>query len=165
MSRAFFPTFFAQRLLDVRTDSPDSTAPREASSARQRFALVAAFAGLWLLGLAALALLTANPITLNREQILAATDVLTVVVEDSQAGTVRVEKSWKDAVSEDRLTLSNLHAASAAAGHRLLVPVSRSRDGWRVTLSKLPNEPPLVYPATEESERQLQQLLKTGRLP
>lgn len=147
----------------MRTDSPDSTAPREASSARQRFALAAAFAGLWLIGLGVLSFLSANPITLNREQVLSATDVLTAVVEEPRAETVRVEKSWKGAVSEDRLALSNLQATNPRAGDRLLIPVSRSRGGWRVTLSKLPNEPPLVYPATAESEGQLRQLLKAGR--
>ena len=94
MNGVFFPTSLAQRLLDVRTDSPDSTAPREASSARKRFALVAVFAGLWLIGLGVLSFLSANPITLNREQVLSATDVLTAVVEDPKAETVRVEKSW-----------------------------------------------------------------------
>ena len=146
----------------MRTDSPDSTAPREASSARQRFALAAVFAGLWLIGLGVLSFLSANPITLNRDQVLSATDVLTAVVEDPKAETVHVEKSWKGAVSDDHLALSNLHATKPAAGDRLLIPVSRSRGGWRVTLSKLPNEPPLVYPATPESEGQLRKLLKAG---
>lgn len=149
----------------MRTDSPDSTALCEASPARKRFALAAVFAGLWLISLSVFSILTANPITLNREQVLIATDVLTAVVEDAKAGTVRVEKSWQEQVSETRLTLSNLHATRPATGDRLLIPVSRSRDGWRVTLSKLPNEPPLVYPATPESETQLRQLLKAGRSP
>lgn len=147
----------------MRTDSPDSIAPREALSAKKRFALVAAFAGLWLIGLGTLSYLTANPVTLNREQIRSATDVLTAMVEDAKAGTVRVEKSWKEAVSESRLALPNLSAANPAAGDRFLIPVSRSRDGWRVTRSKLPQEPPLIYPATQESETQLQQMLKAGR--
>ena len=147
----------------MRTDSPDSTAPREASSARQWFALVAILASLWLIGLGVLSFLSANPITLNREQVLSATDVLTAVIEEPKAETVRVEKSWKGAVFEDHLALSNLNATKTAAGDRLLIPVSRSRGGWRVTLSKLPNEPPLVYPATPESEGQLRQLLKAGR--
>ena len=163
MSRVFFPTSLAQRLLDVRTDSPDSTAPREASSAKKRFALATVLAGLWVAGLGVLSFLSANPITLNREQVLSATDVLTAVVEEPRAETVRVEKSWKGAVSEDQLALSNLSATKTAAGDRLLIPVSKSRDGWRVTLSKLPNEPPLVYPATPESETQLRQLLKAKR--
>lgn len=120
-------------------------------------------AGLWVAGLGVLSFLSANPITLNRDQVLSATDVLTVVVEDPKAETVRVEKSWKGAVSEDQLALSNLSATKTAAGDRLLIPVSKSRDGWRVTLSKLPNEPPLVYPATPESETQLRQLLKAKR--
>ena len=126
----------------------------------------AAFAGLWLMGLAVLSLRTSNPVTLNRDQILVATDVLTAVVEDAQSGQVRVEKSWKEEVHEDQLRLSNLHETRPSAGERLLIPITASRDGWQVTPSKLPpNGPPLVYPATPESERQLRQLLRTGRLP
>jgi hypothetical protein len=147
----------------VRTDSPDSIAPREATSARRWFALAAVFASLWVCGLGVFSLLTANPITLNREQVLSATDVLTAVVKELDAGTVRVEKSWKGAVTEDHLALTNLDAINTAVGERLLIPVSRSRNGWRVTLSKLPNEPPLVYPATPDSEKQLQVLLNAGR--
>lgn len=163
MNRAFFPTSLAQRLLDVRTDSPDSTAPREASSAKKRFALAAVLAGLWVTGLGVLSFLSANPITLNRDQVLSATDVLTAVVEDPKTETVRVEKSWRGTASDERLVLSNLHRVKPAAGDRLLIPVTKSREGWRITLSRLPNEPPLVYPATSESEGQLRQLLKAKR--
>ena len=115
--------------------------------------------------LGALSFLSANPITLNRDQILDATDVLTVVVEDVTAGDVRVEKSWKDAVNDQRITLLNLRATKTDSRQRLLIPVTRSDKGWQITSSKLPQEPPLVYPATEESERQLELLLKIGRLP
>lgn len=125
--------------------------------------LVAALASLWLIGLGVLSYLTANPITLNREQVLSATDVLTAVVEDAKTGTIRVEKSWKDDISEARLTLPNLNAAKPVVGDRYLIPVSRRRGGWQVTLSKLPNEPPLIYPATPESDMQLRQLLKADR--
>lgn len=149
----------------MRMDAPDSTDSPEASVARMRFALAAAFAGMWLIGLSVFSILTANPVTLNREQVLSAADVLTVIVEDANAGTVRVEKSWQEVVSEPQLTLPNLPATRPATGDRLLIPVSRTRGGWRVTLSKLPNEPPLVYPVTPDSETQLKQLLKAGRSP
>ncbi len=147
----------------MRTDSPNSIAPREASSAKKRFTLASVFAGLWLFGLGVLSFLTANPTTLNRDQILSATDVVTAVVEDPKAETIRVEKSWRGAISDEQLVLSNLHGVKPAKGDRLLIPVTKSRDGWRITLSRLPNEPPLVYPVTPESEGQLRQLLKAGR--
>ncbi len=147
----------------VRTDSPD-TAFHTVSHVRRWFVLAACLAGLWVLGLGVLSFLTANPVTLNRDQILEATDVVTAVVIVAEY-RVRIEKSWKDVVHEDELELVNLIETRSSFGDRLLIPVTSSRKGWQVTLSKLPGEPPLVYPATEESERQLRQLLKNGRLP
>ena len=76
-----------------------------------------------------------------------------------------MEKSWKSEVRDEQLTLSNLREAKPAVRQRLLIPVTFTRQKWTVTSSKLPGEPPLVYPATEESERQLRHLLKHGRLP
>lgn len=149
----------------VRTESPQDAAPQNVSHVRRWFVLVSNLTGVWIVGLGVLSLLTANPVTLNRDQILESTDVLTAVVKDAEYGEVRVEKSWKNVVQEDELELFNLRKTSPSVGARLLIPVSSSRTGWRVTLSKLPSEPPLVYPVTEESERQLRHLLKNGRLP
>ncbi len=148
----------------VRTDSPD-TAFHTVSHVRRWFVLAASLVGLWVLGLGLLSFLTANPVTLNRDQILESTNVLTAVVEDIEVGRVRVEKSWKGAIADEQLTLSNLPETKPVARQRLLIPVTFTRPQWLVTPSKLPRGPPLVYPATEESERQLRHLLKTGRLP
>ena len=149
----------------VRTDSPQDDTRQDQSRTRRRFVLAASLVCLWCIGLGALSLLTANPITLNRDQILGSVDVVTAVVEDPRSGQVRVEKSWKDIVHDKHLTLSNLSQLQLTANERLLIPVIRVPRSWQVAPSKLPHEPPLVYPATEESERQLRQLLKTGRLP
>lgn len=149
----------------VRTDSPDTISVGKTSLVRRWFVLAASLVVLWVIGLGVLSILTANPVTLNRDQILESDDVITALVEDAKGGHVRVEKSWKSDVSEEQLTLTNLGEAKAGSRERLLIPVSRSRRGWQVTPTKLPNEPPLVYPDSEESERQLRQLLKTGQLP
>lgn len=149
----------------VRTDSPDTASSHTVSHVWRRFVLAASLTGLWVLGLGVLSFLTANPVTLNRDQILEATDVVTAVVDDAVLGRVRVEKSWKDKVADKELTLSNLAETKSAARQRLLIPVTFSRPNWLVTPSKLPREPPLVYPVGEEAERQLRQLLKNGRLP
>ena len=149
----------------VRTDSPDTASVRTVSHVRRWFTLAASLVGLWVFGLGVLSFLTANPVTLNRDQILEATDVLTAVVKDADYGEVRVERSWKDVVHEDEIELPNLRYTHPAVGERLLIPVTTSRNGWRVALTNLPNQPPLVYPFNEESERQLRHLLKHGRLP
>lgn len=147
----------------MRTDSPDPPAPPTARTSR-RFVLAASLAALWVIVLGTLSLLTANPVTLNRDQILNATDVLTAVVQDDY-GQVRVEKSWKGVVQENEIELPNLHYCRPAVGDRLLIPVTTAQAGWRVALSNLPDQPPLVYPVNQESERQLLHLLKHGRLP
>ena len=149
----------------MRTDSPGNASPRAMPQVRQWFALAASLVGLWVIGLGVLSFLTANPVTLNRDQILEATDVLTAVVEDVEVGRVGVEKTWKNAVRDEQLTLINLRETKPASRQRLLIPVTLTGKGWQITPSKLPREPPLVYPATEESERQLRHLLKIGRLP
>lgn len=149
----------------VRTDSPDTASHRPVSRVRRWFILAASLVGLWVIGLGTLSLLTANPVTLNRDQILGSTDVLTAVVEDARTGQIRVEKSWKNTVRDEQLTLLNLRETRPASRQRLLIPVTLGRQGWQVTPSKLPHEPPLIYPVTEESERQLRHLLKAGRLP
>ena len=149
----------------VRTDSPDTASLRTVSHVRRWFALLAGLVGLWVIGLGVLSFQTANPITLNRDQILEATDVLTAVVVDVRTGQIRVEHSWKNTFREKQLALNNLHETKPAPNQRLLIPVTSLRQRWQVTPSKLPREPSLVYPVTEESERQLRHLLKTGRLP
>lgn len=148
----------------VRTDSPD-TAFHTVSHVRRWFVLAASLVSLWVLGLGVLSFLTANPVTLNRDQILEATDVLTAVVDGAKDGRVRVEKSWKGTVTDEQLSLSNLSETKPAARQRLLIPVTFARPQWLITPSKLPREPPLIYPATERSERQLRHLLKHRRLP
>lgn len=149
----------------VRTDSPDTASFHTVPHVRRWFVLAASLAGVWVIGLGMLSFLTANPVTLNRDQILEATNVLTAVVEDVELGRVRVEKSWKNAIQDEQLTLPNLGETKPVARQRLLIPVTFSNHKWQVTPSKLPHELPLVYPASEESERQLRHLLKHGHLP
>jgi len=119
----------------------------------------------WLIVLLSLSITTANPATLNLDQVLESTDVLTAVVENPQTGTVRVQKTWKEEVTETELVLANLGLTGAAAGKLILIPVVKRGRIWVVTPTKLPGNPPLVYPATAKTARQLQGILQTGRLP
>ena len=153
----------------MRMDSPQNDARGSVPHVRRWFFLAACLVVLWAIGLGVLSIVAANPVTLNRDQILESVDVLTAVVEDRDAGHVRVEKSWKDSLREEHLTLSELREMKLATNERLLIPVTRAprsaRHRWQITPSKLPHDRLLVYPATEESQRQLDHLLKTGRLP
>lgn len=149
----------------MRTDSPDRSAAQTPSAIGTRLVVAVFLAAAWVIVLGVMSVLTANPVTLNRAQILEAAEILTVQVEDARSGLVRVEKSWKGAIDDDQLRLRNLNETAARSGDRLLVPVSAVSDGWIITRSKLPGDPPLVYPASEDAEQQLRRLLNEVRRP
>jgi hypothetical protein len=121
----------------------------------------------WLVVLSLLSFFTANPVTLNRDQIRESADVLTAVVENPATGNVRVLHAWKQRVAEKTLALPNLKSteAESGSGQTYLIPISRAGDEWIVTPSKLPQHLPLIYPAKPEAERQLKSILETGHLP
>ncbi len=121
--------------------------------------IAGSIAAVWVFLLAVLSLTTANPVTLNREQIASSTDVLTAVIQDHVEGRIRVEKSWRGEVADKELVLPNLTHSGAQSGDRVLVPLFFKNGHGMVTPSQLPGRVPLVYPATPEAERQLRSLL------
>ena len=136
---------------------------RQSSTMRVRrlFRLAVLIAALWWLFLGSLALFTANPVTLNREQIIRAETVVTATVVDPVKGTIHIEKSWKGIREVDAITLGNLNETGAKAGVSYIIPVTESRkDRYIVTTTRLPKNPPLIYPNTPKSEQQLKLILK-----
>jgi hypothetical protein len=118
----------------------------------------ATIAAAWLAALVVMAARTANPVTLNRAQLAKAEFVATAKVVDRARGAVEVEDQWKNKAPVS-LTLENLAQTSAVDGQKYLIPISKAADGFRVTGSRLPNDAPLIYPATSESIDQLRQIL------
>ncbi len=155
----------------MQTDAPDTghdeaTCSNASSAiARWRFRLAVVLIIAWLVVLSLLSFFTANPVTLNRDQIRKSNDVLTAIVENPAAGNVRVLHAWKQRVNEKTLVLPNLKSTEAVSGKTYLIPISGAGDEWIVTPSKLPQNLPLIYPATPEAERQLKSILETGHLP
>src|SRR5262245_44075916 len=98
--------------------------------------------------LSLLSFFTANPVTLNRDQILESDDVLTAGVENPDTGNVLILRAWKQRVDEKSLSLSNLKSTEAVSGQTYLIPIRGTSDEWTVTRSKLPQRVPLIYPAT-----------------
>ncbi len=138
---------------------PDSPAP---PSRRSRLFLIAAsvLAACWGIALALLAVFTANPVTLNREQILGSPYVVTgTVVGGPSSGHVSVEREWKQSALTGTIAVENLAAAGARKGSTYLIPLSRSNDAYRVTEAPFGGGAPLIYPATPDATRQLQTLL------
>jgi hypothetical protein len=149
------------------TSGSDSQQPNssEKHGSSRWFVLTGGIGAAWLACLALLSLLTANPVTLNVEQVLEASDVVTAIVTDAGSNTIRVEHSWKGVLEQGNIRVLNLLDAKPPIGEPLLIPLNESESGWQVTTTHLPGQPPLLYPATLEAEQQLRHILKTGRLP
>ena len=132
--------------------------PLPAPPSRRRL-LAAVIAILWPAALALLVLTTANPITLNRRQILEADAVVTAQVIDLESGTCRIVKQWSGENLPHDLVVSKLTEAGIQPAGEWILPLVRSSDGWEVIPLRLPSQPRLVYPATADAVRQLQEIL------
>jgi hypothetical protein len=160
-------------------DAPSTTAgsatafwdATPAPDVRKRFLAVAVLAGLWIASLAILALATANPVTLNREQILHAPYLVTAKVISRRDGLVSVSREWKHGAGlpndKDTVKLENLEDAGVREGVEYVFPVRKRPDGTLVVYeTRLPNGRPLAYPATDAALKAIEALLaeaKAGR--
>jgi hypothetical protein len=141
------------------------------------FIVAAIVTAVWLLGLAALAVSTANPVTLNRRQIDEAAVVISGRVLDDRGGEVAVERVWRGAGPPERLRIANLSDTPAEAGHTYVIPLSRAPQGGFVVTptrrapvllkdggrERAPDGPPAIYPATAEAHEQLERILSDRR--
>ncbi len=142
---------------DSEVNSDVETTPQQKS---KRMIIAGGVALAWLLTLSLLALLTSNPVTLNREQIQRADFVISAEVLDEQSGRVSPLREWKRNEKFDELTLANLPKTDCREAERYIIPISLGDDGhFQVTPSKLPGKLPVVYPANDEAIRQLENLL------
>ena len=106
-------------------------------------------------------LFTPKPITLNRVQIRQAEFVVTGTISDPQQGTVVVEKEWKHGEKREHMTIVNLNRTGGKRDSTYLIPLSKtSGKQFQVTPTPLPNQAPLIYPATPEAIALLEKLLK-----
>lgn len=133
---------------------------------RWRLLIALALGLTWLTGLAVLAWSTANPITLNQDQIQRSTRIVIGRLSDEQNSFV-VEDEW---IANERfqspVIVTNLEDTRLQPGERYIVPLQRDaartaqRDesAWEVTPSLLPTREPLVYPATDEALKQLESI-------
>jgi hypothetical protein len=136
--------------------------PEAPASRPSRAPLV--FAGtltvIWCAILIGMALLTANPVTLNRDQILRADLVIIGTVESEPAqGEVSVSREWKKNGLKGKIHVENLEEAKIRRGATYLMPLSHATTGYRVTEARLANSAPLVYPETPVAIEQLEEIL------
>lgn len=150
---------------DARTTPPPKPAGSSAGDrerSRFRWHIAAAVALLWIAGLILLAVFTANPVTLNRDQVLRSEAVITGQVVDAAQSLVKVERVWRGDKIGPEIRVENLSVTGARGGDSYIFPLSIERsDGrkYRVTESLLPNAAPLIYPATPESAEMLSKIL------
>jgi hypothetical protein len=139
-----------------------SPAKLEAPRPHSRGPLIfsSALAIVWCAILIAMAWLTSDPITLNRDQILGADFVITGRVEsDPAAGEVTVLREWHKNALSGTIHVENLGDVRVRTGQTYLMPLSHAPTGYRITEARLANSALLVYPATQEAVRQLEQIL------
>lgn len=138
---------------------PPSPAP-PAPAFKKLFVIAIIVAVTWGLFLAGLAVTTANPVTVNREQVLRADFIAMLSVNEPESGAIVLEKLW-DGTKPEPFTLDNLKETGAEAGRSYYVPVTKTGQGrYIVTPTRLPGNPPLIYPATPEAEEQLTAILE-----
>ena len=109
----------------------------------------------WYVVLISLAAITGNPVTLNRIQLRESS--LVVVGSVDENGTVSHILVFKGVAPEGEIVVAPF---SWPAGDYIL-PLRKAGAGrLEVTPSELPDNPPLIYPANDQSVEQLQQILK-----
>lgn len=134
-------------------------APLSPEAISNRRSAAAAIAVGWCAALAWLALATSNPVTLNRKQILAADAVVNVQIKDRAAGACRVLKSWRGTATPNEIVVHGLAETAARGDGEWILPLQETRRGYEVQTSALPEQLRLVYPATPEAVRQLEELV------
>lgn len=139
----------------AHTDSAP-TANTTASTGRGKTLALAVFslAAIWYVALISLAAFTGNPVTINRQQIQQSDLVVAGTVDE--AGTVSHILVFKGIAPEGEIRID---AFSWPAGEYIL-PLKRVDGKLQVTLTELPDNPPLIYPSNDKSIEQLQQILK-----
>jgi hypothetical protein len=116
----------------------------------------------WVAFLVTLAVLSSNPVTLNRAQIRRADLVVEATVQQLATGECRIERSWPDAPQLGPvITVADLEEAGAHAGQAYLLPLEREprRAGFRIAPTPPPLSKPLIYPANVDSRHQLEEIL------
>lgn len=151
--------------------SSDARVPVSATSGQRLLLIAAAVCATWLLLLGTTAVLTANPVTINREQVLRSA-VIVVARRDAQAPTRLLvedvlfsQMTGSPVQPQQTLIVENFDDTGWVSDEPCLVPLSPAEQPqtWQVTPSRLPTHQPLVYPATTAAVKQLQELLKNAR--
>lgn len=132
------------------------------SRANRRFPLRMSLllAGAWLAFLLFLTLTSANPITLNRSQILDADLVVIAKVLDPAAGRCELIESLNGPAIGTSFAVRRLDASGAQVDGLYLIPLSMDVP-LRYDITPTPDGSRLIYPAVPEALSQFREI--TGR--
>lgn len=111
-------------------------------------------AATWYVALISLAVMTGNPVTLNRVQMRESSLIVAGSVDEN--GTVSHILVFKGIAPEGEIVVSPFPWPPG----EYILPLRETNGRLEVTPTKLPGDPPLVYPANDESIELLQQTLK-----
>ena len=139
-------------------DHDTQSGRRSANRSRSRL-LPCLVGGVWVLSLATLAFVTANPVTLNREQILDSRTIVSATVDDPATGACTVVDVWRGPGEPGRqITVQGLPAGQIQPGRTYLLPLELQRgEKYRIVPAKsVPGKPGLIYPATPHAVAQLE---------
>ncbi|HWL08014.1 MAG TPA: hypothetical protein VNQ76_06410 [Planctomicrobium sp.] len=128
--------------------------------------LVIGLAMAWGLVLLLLTLFTANPVTLNRGQILESQWVIVGKVTGADK-VVKSDPAHWPFQDRDEIRIDNLKDTGALIGEIYLIPLIPliGKEGlvpgsYLVTPTRLPEFPPLIYPMSPDAEQQLQKIIE-----
>ena len=141
-------------------NAPAGSAAPPSPQYRRRNAVIAiGLAIVWVGVLIALVARTANPVTLNRDQILRSHVIVEARVVDSTTGECEVVRAWPAAFPLRTITVRELTTTGAKLDQTYVLPLISIRDDFEITPTRLPNGVRLIYPATPEAVRQLEAIL------
>ncbi|MBL8851510.1 MAG: hypothetical protein JNG89_17635 [Planctomycetaceae bacterium] len=145
----------ARPTIDSPTDSP-AASPSVSVAAHTAIAIIAIA---WCAALTWLVLATANPVTLNRRQILDADAVVTAQLVDPATGTCRIVRQWNGPMLPNEIVVAYLDETAVRAGGDWILPLVKIGDQPEVLASSLRSHARFVYPATPEVLEQLDAIL------
>lgn len=140
--------------------APDSHAAAGDRWVTRRTAAVLLLAAVWCAALTVLTLAAANPVTLNRDQLLRSPVIVVGRVEDAATGAVTVERGWRSAVGPGDIRVTNLNETAAEQGQTYVLPLMQVSAGtFEVVPARLPRRPWLIYPSSPETIQQVTEII------
>ena len=120
-------------------------------------------AAIWWAALSLLTFTSANPTTVNREQVLASDVVVQATVQDVAAGKVTVTRRWKDDAVKQHIVVSGLQSFEVQQGDEIVLPLTGDNDGtFKLTQLKR-SQQTYIYPAAAEVFEQLDTIIAGAR--